>query len=116
MLFIATLLYYPLKYFYWLRRMFIFLIYPIGLIIKALQIHHDRNTEEESNRTKKLIMVVVLFVIYSIIEKIFSQFDSKFFLLLFMIGGMVLAKDRGYFDQGLKKVEELVAKIKKVWL
>jgi hypothetical protein len=90
------------------------LIYPIGLIIKALQIHHDRNTEEEGSRTKKLIMVALLFLLYSIFEKMFSQFDSKFFLLLFMIGGAVLAKDRGYFDQGLKKVEEVVAKIKKV--
>lgn len=60
-------------------------------------------------------MVAALFVLYSIIEKMFSQFDSKFFLLLFMIGGAVFAKERGYFDQGLKKLEEAVAKIKKVW-
>lgn len=59
-------------------------------------------------------MVAALFVLYSIVEKMFSQFDSKFFLLLFMIGGAVFARERGYFDQGLKKVEEAVAKIKKV--
>jgi hypothetical protein len=39
-----------------------------------------------------LILLAALFVVYSIIEKIFSNFDSKFFLLLFMVGGAVFAK------------------------
>ena len=46
----------------------------------------------------------MLFVVYSLVEKMFTHFDSKFFLLLFMIGGAVFARERGYFDQGLQKM------------
>jgi hypothetical protein len=108
MLFIASLLYYPLKYIPSLLRIFIFLIYPVGLIIKALQFQQDRCEEDESNRKKKLLLLAFLFIAYSLVEKMFANFDSKFFLLLFMIGGAVFAKEKGYFDQGLEKITNII--------
>lgn len=58
-------------------------------------------------------MLAVLFVLYSLVEKIFGNFDSKFFLLLFMIGGAVFAREKGYFDQGLEQAHLIISKYKK---
>ena len=52
---------------------------------------------------KKLLLIAITYLVYSLIERIFTQYDSKFFLLLFVIGGAFFAKEKGYFDQGLQK-------------
>jgi xanthine/uracil permease len=75
-------------------------------------IQHTHNEEEDNNRNKKLILVAAVFVVYSILERIFSQFDSKFVLLLVMIGGAFFAKEKGYLDVGLEKATSLISKIK----
>lgn len=81
-----------------------FVVYPLGIIIKGLQLKQEGSaSEEERTRMKKLLLIAITYLVYSLIERIFTQYDSKFFLLLFVIGGAFFAKEKGYFDQGLQK-------------
>jgi hypothetical protein len=87
-------------------------VYPIILTVRALQYKRENEIDEEENRKRLLILLAITFVLFSLLENIILTYDNRFFLLLVLfIGGMV-AKDKGFIDVGMERLNELIEKRK----
>ena len=82
------------------------------LIIRALQLKQTRNVEEEQQRQKNLILIATTYIVYSIIERAFTSFEYRFYLLVSMTIGGLVAKEKGYFDQALNRVMDVLGQKK----
>lgn len=67
------------------------------------------------NRKRHLILLALTLIVFSLLERIFTDFDNKFFFLLALFIGGLVAKEKGFLDQGLDKIKELILKKKPEW-
>ena len=82
------------------------------LIIRALQLKQTHNVEEEQKRQKNLILIAMTYIVYSIVERTFTSFEYRFYLLVIMTMGGLFAKEKGYFDQTLSRLMEMLGQKK----
>jgi len=59
-----------------------------------------------------MLLLALAYILFSLFERIFDDFDSRLGLLAFIIVGAVIAKEKGFFDKGLEKVIELISRQK----
>lgn len=59
-----------------------------------------------------MILLALTLVLFSLLERIFIDFDNKFFFLLTLFIGGLVAKEKGFLNQGIDKVKEIILKKK----
>lgn len=59
-----------------------------------------------------LYLLAIIYLVFSLLERMFISYDSKFFFLLgLFIAGLVI-KERGHLHQGVDKLKEIFSKSK----
>jgi len=53
-----------------------------------------------------------MFVVYSIFETFINTYENRCFLLLILTVGGIIAKEKGFLDQGIEQVKAVVVKNK----
>lgn len=93
-------------------RIALFVGYPLILAARALQYRQETDPKDQQNRQLNLYLLICIFLIYSLAERLFATFESRFYVLLLITGAAVALKEKGLFEKGLQKVIALVNKTK----
>jgi hypothetical protein len=93
-------------------RIALFVVYPLILAARALQYRQESEPNDQQNRQLNLYLLVCIFLLFSLTERLLPTFESRFYMLTLIAVAAVALKEKGLFEKGLQKVIALINKTK----